>query len=95
MKPTVVLYLQENIPYYLDGAQNDKLILKSYEESNLDSKVAEAFEIATKQREQRFNFFINPDLLGYLDDVTKQKGVTKSTYLRTLIEQDRAKQQAD
>lgn len=93
MKPTIVLYLQENVPYYLDGVENDKLILKSYEESNIDQMVAESFEAAAKKREQRFNFFINPDLLGYLDDITKQKGVTKSTYLRTLIEQDRAKKQ--
>ncbi len=89
LKPTIVLYLEENKPYFLDGVDNEKLILSSYNSKNIHDVLKKCFEIAQKKKEQRFNFFLSPDLLNYLEEASRKKGTTKSMYVRNLIEKDR------
>ena len=89
LRPTIVLYLEDNIPYFLDGIDNEKLILRPYNSKNIPKVLKECFEIAKKKKEQRFNFFLSPELLSHLDQASKRKGVTKSMYVRSLIEKDR------
>ncbi len=91
LKPTIVLYLEDNNPYFLDGVENEKLILSSYTSKSIHKVLTECFEIAQKKKEQRFNFFLSPDLLIHLEEASKKKGVTKSMYVRSLIEKDREK----
>lgn len=91
LKPTIVLYLEDSKPYFLDGVENEKLILGSYNNNNIHKVLKECFEIAQKKKEQRFNFFLSPDLLIHLEEASKKKGVTKSMYVRNLIEKDREK----
>lgn len=88
LKPTIVLYLEDNKPYFLDGIDNDKLILSSYNNKNMNKVLKDCFEIAQKKKEQRFNFFLSPELLIHLDEASKKKGLTKSMYVRNLIEKD-------
>ncbi len=89
LKPTIVLFLEDNKPYFLDGIDNEKLILSSYNNKNIHTVLRDCFEIAQKKKEQRFNFFLSPELLIHLDEASKKKGVTKSMYVRSLIEKDR------
>ena len=83
-----MLYLEDNKPYFLDGIDNDKLILSSYNNKNMNKVLKDCFEIAQKKKEQRFNFFLSPELLIHLDEASKKKGLTKSMYVRNLIEKD-------
>lgn len=84
-KPTIVLYHKDNITYFLTGIQDEKLIVKSYNESNITSILKEVITEAQEVRDKRFNFFINPRLLAYLEQTSKQLGITKSTFIRNLI----------
>lgn len=89
LKPTIVLYLEDNKPYFLDGIDNEKLILSSYNSKNIHDKLKKCFEIAHKKKEQRFNFFLSPDLLNYLEEASRKRATSKSMYVRNLIEKDR------
>lgn len=88
-KPTIVLYLDHHIPHFLIGSEEEKLIIKSYSDKNLDEILDESLKEAKQRIDTRFNFFINPDLLNYLNEAAKKASVTKSTFIRNLIIQHR------
>jgi hypothetical protein len=84
-KPTAVLYFKNNPPHFLLGAEEEKLIFRSYTEHNLKQIVEEILTEANKMRDKRFNFFIGTDLLNYLEETSKNMKITKSTFIRNLI----------
>lgn len=84
-KPTVVLYFKENCPYFLSGDEDEKLVLKNYNEKNLIKILNSALELAKERRDKRFNFFISPKLLNYLEKTSKNMGITKSKFIRNLL----------
>jgi hypothetical protein len=88
-KPTLILHLQENIPYFLLGANEEKLLVRGYTEQTLKTVLKDGIDSVSQRKDQRFNFFISPDLLNYLDATAKRKGMTKSVYIRTLLESDK------
>lgn len=86
-KPTIALY-EENTahpPYFLLGANDEKLIIRPYNTHNLKKILAEAMRQAGTLSDKRFNFFITPALLTYLNQVSRDQGITKSTFIRNLI----------
>lgn len=84
-KPTIVLYYDNNIPYFLAGVDDEKLIIKSYNDKNIKKVLIESFDLARERRDKRFNFFLSPKLLEYLELASKKEGVTKSKLIRDLI----------
>lgn len=84
-KPTMVLYFEDNVPFFLSGVEDDKLLVRSYSDENYQDVLREAFEIAREKRDKRFNFFLSPKLLTYLEDTSKKQGVTKSKLIRDMI----------
>lgn len=84
-KPVIVLYYKSNIPHFISGVDNEKLIVKSYSEINLNKVLETALDTASDCRDKRFNFFIRPTLLNYLEKASKEEDVTKSTFIRNLI----------
>lgn len=84
-KPTIVLFYKDLAPFFLAGNDDDKLIVKSYNEKTLKKVLKETVEIAKERRDKRFNFFISPKLLEYLEKESKQEGITKSKFIRNLI----------
>lgn len=84
-KPTVVFYAEGNTPVLISGIEDDKLILISYTGKDLEQKVTETLKKANEIRDKRFNFFISPELLDYLERSSKIDGITKSTFIRRLI----------
>ncbi len=84
-KPTIVLYQKGHIPHFLAGIKDEKLIIRSVNEKNLNDVLKTSFEEAKKRADKRFNFFISPHLLSYLNKVSKDQGVTKSMFIRSLL----------
>jgi len=84
-KPTIVLYIKDHKPLFFSGVDNEKLILQEYDEKNLSKQLESAIQDAVHLREKRFNFFISPGLLSYLEQASKKEGITKSTFIRNLI----------
>lgn len=90
-KPTIVLYHENDIPHFLVGAMDEKLIVKSYTDSTLKKVLESSLVTASEVRDKRFNFFIRPELLTYLEKASKDLNVTKSTFIRNLILEHRKK----
>lgn len=83
--PVVVLYYKNNIPFFLSGEENEKLIVKQYNDDNIKTVLQKAIDDAHKTLETRFNFLITPSLLNYLEKASKMRGITRSTFIRNLI----------
>ena len=84
-KPTIILYFEDNTPQFISGIDEDKLIVKQYTKKDLKSVVINAVEEARHLQDKRFNFFISPGLLNYLEKASKEEDITKSTFIRNLI----------
>jgi len=84
-KPVIVLYYGNRIPFFLSGINDEKFVIKSYNIKNIKQVLVEALAFAKERRDKRFNFFISPKLLGYIEKVSKEKGITKSQFIRDLI----------
>ncbi|MBI5613747.1 hypothetical protein HY947_02385 [Candidatus Gottesmanbacteria bacterium] len=84
-KPVIVLFTEGNSPVFIQGTSEEKLILHSYTEENIASVLKKVLLEAESLRDKRFNFFISPKLLEYLERVSKKQEITKSTFIRGLI----------
>jgi hypothetical protein len=88
-KPTIVLYLKDNLPHFLLNVKEEKLIIRNYTNQNLKNIIKETLIQANRFRNKRFNFFITPDLLAYIEETSKKMNITKSTFIRNLINEHR------
>ena len=88
-KPVIVLYKEGYDSFFLNGLVSDKLFMVEYTEENLAQLTKDSVEYARDQTDTRFNFFISPKHMAYLDWVAQTKRIPRSVYLRQLIEQDR------
>ena len=93
-KPTIVLYHKDHAPIFLRGVEEEKLLARSYGEQDISKIVRKVLEEAQEQRDKRFNFFISPRLLLYLEQICKKEGVTKSYFIRNLILEHKKKNEA-
>lgn len=84
-KPTIVMYQDTNVPQFLAGIDDERLILAQYKPENVKDVLSKAFDESRHKMDKRFNFFISPDLLTYIDKASKKLKVTKSTLIRNLI----------
>ncbi|OGK62747.1 hypothetical protein A2334_00835 [Candidatus Roizmanbacteria bacterium RIFOXYB2_FULL_38_10] len=91
-KPTIVLYYKSHVPHFFTGSQTDKLFICEYHEDNVASVLTDAIEEAKHASDKRFNFFISPSLLTYLEEVSNKAGMTKSAFIRKLILEHKKKQ---
>ncbi|MCX7997246.1 MAG: hypothetical protein N2691_05875 [Patescibacteria group bacterium] len=85
MKPTIVLYYKDLVPYFMAGIENERLIIRGYDEKTLKKMIREVITLAREKRDKRFNFFISPKLLEFLERASAEEGITKSKYIRNLI----------
>ena len=84
-KPTILLYHEGSPTYLFLGAKEDKLIVNPYNEKTLTTVLKDALNQAKEKRDKRFNFFISPRLLTYLDEQSRRLSITKSKFIRDLI----------
>jgi len=59
--------------------------LREYTKENLAQVVSDVIEDAKHSADKRFNFFISPSLLSYLEEESKKFDMTKSAFIRRLI----------
>lgn len=90
-KPAIVLYTKGAEPTVFKGIKNDKIIWVEYNEDNLDLELSRAIEEAKKNIDVRFNFFVSPKILAYLDWVAQKRMIPRSVFLRNLIEREMKK----
>jgi len=90
-KPVVVLHTKGLTSSLLEGLDDDKLQLVEYDFGNIKQVLTKAIEEAKKNMDVRFNFFVSPRILAYLDWVAKNRMIPRAVFLRDLIEKEMKK----
>jgi hypothetical protein len=94
-KPTIVLYYKNNKPFFLSGIEDEKYIIRSYDDNNCKKVIRDALQLAREKRDKRFNFFLSPKLLNYIEEASKARSITKSKLLRDMIVNDMRENKLD
>jgi hypothetical protein len=90
-KPVIALYTADAQPIFVAGINNPKLILKEYRPDNMEKIIWDSLKEAKGLIDMRFNFFVSPKILNYLDWVGQKRMIPKSVFLRNLIEREMKK----
>jgi len=90
-KPVIVLYRTGAEPTIFKGLKDDRIIWVEYNDQNLEGVLVKAIEVAKKEEDVRFNFFVSPKILSYLDWVAQKKMIPRSVFLRDLIDREMKK----
>jgi hypothetical protein len=90
-KPVLALYTSGKASPFLDGISSDKFVYEEYTLENLKQTIEHGLKFAEQQSDARFNFFISPKHISFLDFVSRKRKIPKSVYLRELIERDKRK----
>jgi len=87
-KPVIALHLKNKHYHLLSAIPDEKLQTVRYDSKNLEKQLNKTIKIALEKVDVRFNFFITPQLLSYLDWVSGKKRIPRSVFIRSLIEND-------
>ena len=92
-KPIVALYTEDKDINVLIGQAeiSDRMQAIEYDPSNLKKILKRALDDAKDQMDVRFNFFVSPKIVRFLDWVSKKRKMPRAVYLRRLIEADMKK----
>lgn len=95
-KPTVLLYKGSNEPNLLSTLEkSEELIVGRYSGvGDIKSVLSKLIDDAKDKSDVRFNFFVSPQILSYLDWVAKEKRIPRSVFLRDLIEKQMKRDKA-
>jgi phosphoenolpyruvate carboxylase len=90
-KPVLLLYSLGDPPSLLGQHKNERLVCEKYDLKNVTQILKNFIGYVQGKHDLRFTFFITPEIVSFLDDVTKTKKVPKSVYIRQLIEKEMEK----
>jgi hypothetical protein len=89
-KAVIVLYREpEPVLNALKGITSYRLQLEAYDDETLKELLIDLLEVAAEKGKNRFQLVIPPSLRDYLDWREENTRISRSEYLRTLIEQER------
>ena len=87
-KTVIILSQSKEVLLSFESMKSGSLILVYYSEKNLKEKLKEALEQAKKKIDIRFNFFVTPQILSYLNWLSGRRRIPRAVYLRGLIERE-------
>lgn len=87
-KPVLVLYSAGDPPSLLLHHTYDRLHTEKYTPSSVGRIIDDFILYIEGKHDTRFTFFLPEELNAYLEDAARGKKLTKSMYLRRLIEKD-------
>lgn len=90
-KPVIIMHIPGETSSLLEGKVDEKLHIVTYNLENLNEVLDKALEEARLKMDVRFNFFVSPKILAYLDWVAQKRMVPRSVFLRNLIEREMKK----
>jgi len=90
-KPVIVLHTAGREPILFKGMKNVRIKWIEYNSDNLRQLLLEAIEEAKKEVDVRFNFFVSPKILAYLDWIAQKRMIPRLVFLRNLIEREMKK----
>jgi hypothetical protein len=87
-KPVIAIHFKNRKYHLLNSIPNEKLQVVRYDTKNLKKQLEKAIKTALDMVDVRFNFFITPQLLSYLDWISGKRRIPRSVFIRSLIEKD-------
>ncbi|OGY16566.1 MAG: hypothetical protein A2785_03165 [Candidatus Chisholmbacteria bacterium RIFCSPHIGHO2_01_FULL_49_18] len=87
-KPVVLLFQQGHDPIFLNTFIANKLIKTEYDERDLQDILRWSVEEVEQLSSRRFTFFISSEIDEYLSQVAKGGSLSRSEYIRGLIERE-------
>ena len=90
-KPVIALHKREHMPVFIKGINDPRLVISEYDNENVEQVIKGALKKADSLIDVRFNFFVNPRILNYLDWVAQKRMQPRSVFLRNLIEHEMKK----
>ena len=90
-KPVIALHDKKHIPSFIKGIDDPKLIISEYNDGDVEQVIKEALKKANSLVDVRFNFFVSPKILNYLDWIAQKRMLPRSVFLRNLIEHEMKK----
>lgn len=93
-KPVVIFYNGEEEPHLFKTLEedNDRLVIVRYKDlAELEKEIPRIIQYAGESRDVRFNFFISPKHVNYLNWIAKTKKIPRSVFLRRLINREMRK----
>jgi len=87
-KPTVLLFQEGKDPTLISQIYSNRLVKSEYTEDNLEEVIAWCLEEVEKISHRRFTFYISPEIDEFLDRVSDKKTISRSKYIRALIEKE-------
>lgn len=91
-KPVIALHKAESKPIFIGGIVDQKLFLVEYNNENVEEVIKTTLKKVAALVDVRFNFFVSPKILTYLDWITQKRMIPKSVFLRNLIEREMKKE---
>jgi len=88
-KPVLALHAKDKASPFLDGNTSDRFLYEEYSSATLRKTIERAINFAEQHTDARFNFFISPRHINFLDFISRKRKIPKSVYLRELIERDK------
>lgn len=92
-KPVLGLHVKGKASPFLDGNVSDRFLYEEYTPATLKKTIERAINFAEQHTDARFNFFISPRHINFLDFISRKRKIPKSVYLRELIERDKVANQ--
>lgn len=89
--PVIAMYKKGEDPKFISPNYSSKMIKIEYTKDNLEEVLDWALNEIYLLINKRFTFFINPEIERFLNKVSKQKRISKSLYIRSLIKNEMLK----
>jgi nucleoside 2-deoxyribosyltransferase len=86
-KPVILLHQEQKDPVYINDFYSNKLIKCEYSQKDLVKILNWALKEVDKISNRRFTFFIPPEIDNFLDKISQKKKISRSEYIRALIEE--------
>lgn len=87
-KPVLALHTKDNIPHFILTDAADRLLVSEYNLSNLKSKIIEGFAYLDPKSFKRFTLNLPANIIDHLDGVALNSKLSRSEYIRDLIQDD-------
>lgn len=87
-KPILILHTEGDPPSLLAFHKADNLICDKYTMDNLTEIIDDFLDFTRSAADTKFTFFINRQMVSFLDKISVKDKVPKSVFLRRLIERE-------
>lgn len=90
-KPTILLHKSGKEPKFINNLYSNRLVKSEYSNENVEEVLKWCLEEIERISNRRFTFFISPEIETFLNEISKKTGISRSEYIRELIEKDKNK----